>query len=98
MSEEITPGTGSRILSFVIGLGVGLLVSMLFAPMSGEEARASLAYKANELKGRAAAAVENGKNMVADKKEQLSVAVDAGREVYKQEIGKAKAAGTDTVG
>ena len=32
---------------------------------------------------------------VTQKKEQIAAAVDAGRDVYKQEIAKAKAAGTE---
>ena len=96
MSAEADLRTGSTFLYFVVGLSVGLSISALFTPKSGEQTRATLVLKANELKGRAAAAVENGKNMVSDKKDQIAAAVDAGREVYKQEIAKSKAAGSET--
>jgi gas vesicle protein len=98
MSAEKDLRTGVNFLYFVVGWSVGLSISALFAPRSGEQTRATLVLKANELKGRAAAAVENGKNMVSDKKDQLAAAVEAGREVYKQEVAKAKATGTETQG
>jgi len=52
--------------------------------------------KAHELRERAAAVVEHGKNMLTQKKEQIAAAVDVGREAHKREIAKAKAAGTET--
>jgi gas vesicle protein len=94
MSEDTAPRTSSRLLCFVVGLGVGTLITALFVPKSGDEIRDYLAAKANELKGRAAKAVEQGRNRVAQKKQQITTAVDAGREVYKQEIAKGAGAGT----
>ena len=98
MPEETDPRTGSKLLYFVIGLGLGSLISILFVPKSGDETREYLSEKTNELKSRAASAVEHGKNLATEKKEQLAAAVDAGRKVYNQEIGKAKAAGTPSEG
>ena len=98
MPEETDPRTGSKLLYFVIGLGLGSLISILFAPKSGDQAREYLSEKTNKLKSRAARAVEHGRNMATEKKEQLAAAVDAGREVYKQESTKAKAAGTPSEG
>ena len=39
---------GSKVTYFLVGLGVGALVGVLFAPKSGEETRDYLAQKADE--------------------------------------------------
>jgi gas vesicle protein len=108
MSEELAAKkSGSRVFYFLVGLSLGSLISILFAPKSGDETREYLSdklkegsdythKKTHELRERAAVVVEQGKNMVTQKKEQIAAAVDAGRDVYKQEIAKAKAAGTET--
>jgi len=107
MSEEpAAKKSDSTIFYFLVGLGLGSFISVLFAPKSGDETRKYLseklkdgsAYtqkKAHELKKRAAAAVEHGQNTVTQKKGQIAAAVDAGREAYQQEIAKTKAAGTE---
>lgn len=108
MSEELAAKKiNSKGFYFLVGLGLGSLISVLFAPQSGDETREYLSdklkegsqytqKKAHELRERAAAVVGHGKNMVTEKKEQIAAAADAGREAYKQEIAKAKAAGTET--
>jgi gas vesicle protein len=108
MSEEVAAKkSDSKVLYFLVGLGFGSLISVLFAPKSGNETRDFLSSKlkegteythrkALELRQRATAVAEQGKNIVAHKKEQIATAVDVGREAYKQEIAKAKAAGTKT--
>jgi len=40
--------TGSKVSYFLVGLGIGALVGILFAPKSGEETREFLAQKAEE--------------------------------------------------
>ena len=44
MSEN----SGSKVSFFLVGLGIGALVGILFAPKSGEETREFLAQKADE--------------------------------------------------
>ena len=39
---------GSKVSYFLVGLGVGALVGVLFAPKSGEETRRFLSDKADE--------------------------------------------------
>ena len=107
MPEEVTAKkSNSTIIYFLVGLGLGSFISALFAPKSGDETRKYLSdklkegseytrKKAYELKKRTEAAVEHGRNTVTQKKEQIAAAVDAGQDVYKQEIAKAKAAGTE---
>jgi gas vesicle protein len=87
---------GSKVSFFLVGLGVGALVGVLFAPRSGEETRDLLvqkadeskefaARKARELRERADDLIERGKDVAARKKESISAAVDAGREAYLRE-------------
>jgi gas vesicle protein len=92
--------TGSRISYFLVGLGIGALVGILFAPKSGDETREYLSQKADEgrvyaqrkaqeLRERANDIVERGKGAAARQRENISAAVDAGREAYQQEKSKA---------
>jgi len=49
---------------FLIGLGTGLALGVLFAPMSGEETRNSLADRASDLADSAREAVDQGRERV----------------------------------
>jgi gas vesicle protein len=97
MSENV----GSKISFFLVGLGIGALVGILFAPKSGEETREFLAKKADEgrdyaqrkaqeLRERAEDLVERSKSAASRQKETISAAVDAGREAYQREKAKAQ--------
>jgi gas vesicle protein len=92
---------GSKISYFMVGLGIGALVGILFAPKSGEETRDFLAQKADEgreyaqrkareLRERAEDLVERSKQAASRQKETLSAAVDAGRYAYQREKAKAQ--------
>ena len=85
---------------FLVGIGIGSLIGVLFAPKSGEEIRKYLAKKASEgnefarkqareLRDRAEDAVEHGKETIAQQKEQIAMAIDVGRETYNREKSKA---------
>ena len=87
---------GSKVSFFLVGLGIGALVGVLFAPKSGEETREFLTQKADEgkdyaqrkareLRERADELVERGKDVAARKKDSIAAAVDAGREAYLRE-------------
>jgi gas vesicle protein len=89
-------GPGSKVSYFLIGLGIGSLIGVLFAPRSGEETRDYLASKADEgreyaqkkareLRERAEDLLERSKDIMARQKEALSSAVEAGTETYKRE-------------
>jgi gas vesicle protein len=93
--------TGSRISYFLVGLGIGAVVGILFAPKSGEETREYLSkkaeegkdyaqQKARELRERAEDLVERGKQVASKQKDSLSAAVDAGRDAYQREKSKAQ--------
>jgi gas vesicle protein len=87
---------GSKVSYFLVGLGVGALMGVLFAPKSGEDTRDYLAKraedgrefaqkKAKELRERADELIERGKDVAVRKRESLSAAVDAGREAFLRE-------------
>ena len=87
---------GSKVSYFLVGLGVGALMGVLFAPKSGEDKREYLAKraddgrefaqkKAKELRERADELIERGKDVASKKRESLSAAVDAGREAFLRE-------------
>jgi len=87
---------GSKVSFFLVGLGIGALIGILFAPKSGEETREYLSSKADEgkeyaqrkareLRERAEDLIERSKEIMARQKEAVSSAVDAGKEAYKRE-------------
>jgi gas vesicle protein len=97
----MSDNAGSKISFFLVGLGIGALVGILFAPKSGEETREYLSQKADEgreyaqrkaqeLRERAEEVVERSKNAALRQKETISAAVDAGREAYQREKAKAQ--------
>ena len=91
---------GSKVSFFLVGLGIGALIGILFAPKSGEETREYLYSKADEgreyaqrkareLRERAEDLLERSKEIMARQKEGIregiTSAVDAGKEAYKRE-------------
>ena len=50
---------------FLAGLGIGVGLGILFAPMSGEETRNNLASRANDLADQARDLADQGKDRVA---------------------------------
>ena len=90
---------GSKVTYFLVGLGVGALVGILFAPKSGEETRDFLAKKADEgkdyaqkkareLRERADELIERSKEIAINKKDSLTAAVEGAREAYRREAAK----------
>jgi gas vesicle protein len=91
MSEN----TGSKVSYFLVGLGVGTLLGILFAPKSGEETREYLRDKADEgrefaqkkareLRERAEELSERARDTVERQKDQITSAIDAGTEAYQR--------------
>jgi gas vesicle protein len=87
---------GSKVSFFLVGLGIGALVVVLFAPKSGDETREYLSdradegreyaqKKARELRERAEDLIERSKEIMARQKDALSTAVEAGKDTYKRE-------------
>jgi len=92
MAENV----GSKVSFFLVGLGIGALLGILFAPKSGEETREYLSSKADEgrdyaqrkareLRDRAEDLIERSKEIMAKSKDAVSTAIDAGKESYKRE-------------
>lgn len=50
--------------SFLVGLGIGIGLGVLFAPMSGEETRVNIKDRANDLADTAREAYESGRDRV----------------------------------
>jgi len=82
---------------FMLGLGIGVAVGIVFAPQSGEDTRGLLRTKALEggdyvkrqseaLRGSAEDLVEKGKTALKTQKEQLAAAVDAGKQAYRESV------------
>src|SRR5271170_4393281 len=90
---------GSKVTYFLVGLGVGALVGILFAPKSGEETREFLTKKADEgkdyaqrkakeLRDRADDLIERSKDAAMRGKDSISAAVEGAREAYRREASK----------
>ncbi|MGA2096136.1 MAG: YtxH domain-containing protein [Candidatus Acidiferrum sp.] len=90
---------GSKVTYFLVGLGVGALVGILFAPKSGEETREFLTKKADEgkdyaqrkakeLRDRADDLIERSKDAAVRGKDSISAAVEGAREAYRREASK----------
>ncbi len=83
--------------SFLLGLGVGVGIGMLFAPKSGQETRELIKNKANEgtdylkqrraeFKQTASDWVDKGREALGRQKENLSDAMEAGRQAYRDTV------------
>ncbi len=84
---------GSKVSYFLVGLGIGAVVGILFAPKSGDETRELLAKKADEGRDYAqkkARELRESKEVATRHKDSLSAAVEAGREAYQREKSKAQ--------
>ncbi|HYK60594.1 MAG TPA: YtxH domain-containing protein [Bryobacteraceae bacterium] len=79
---------------FFLGLGLGVAVGVLFAPKSGEETRDLIRSKtgegadyvkrrSSELRDAATDALERGKDSLRKQKDNLSAALDAGKQAYR---------------
>jgi gas vesicle protein len=83
--------------SFLLGLGVGVAIGMLFAPKSGEETRELIKNKAGEgsdyikqrgaeLKETATGWVDKGKDAINRQKDTLNDAMEAGKQAYRDAV------------
>jgi gas vesicle protein len=87
----------SKLSYFFLGLGLGVAAGVLFAPKSGAETRDYLRdraeegtdyvkRRATEVRNSAADAVDRSKESIRRQKENLSAAVDAGRQAYRESV------------
>src|SRR5262247_2030601 len=100
MSEESR--TGEKALFFTLGAMMGAAIALLLAPHSGEETRRFIATKAKDgadfvatrsrnAVNRTGDYVDRGKEILQQQREQLSAALEAGKQAYREEKDKAKA-------
>ena len=87
----------NKLSYFFLGLGLGVAVGVLFAPKSGAETRDLLRNKAEEgadyvkrrgaeMRETAADAIDRGKQTIQRHKENLTAAVDAGKQAYREAV------------
>ena len=85
---------GSKISYFLVGLGIGALIGILFAPKAGEETREYLSKKAEEgrdyAQKKARELRERAEDLIERGKGSVTAAVEAGREAYQREKAKAQ--------
>lgn len=85
--------------SFLMGLGVGIGIGMLFAPKSGQETREYLKNKTGEgadylksrgadLKQTATEWVDKGKEAINRQRENIADAMEAGRQAYHETVNQ----------
>ncbi len=87
--------SSSGIMWFLAGLGLGAALGVLYAPKSGRETREAILNAANEgrdlvrdrareYRDQAQQWYERGKDSVAQQKEHLRSAFEAGRQAYRE--------------
>ena len=94
---------------FFLGLGLGVAVGLLFAPKSGAETRDLLLSKADEgkeylkrrtsdLRESAEEVIDKGRSAISRQRDNLSSAVEAGKQAYREAVSGGAAAGDVTEG
>jgi gas vesicle protein len=84
MARDDGAAAGTVIVAFVLGAVTGAAVALLMAPVSGEEARRVLSDRAREGRERAEEAARQGREFLNRQRDNLSSAVERGREAYNQ--------------
>jgi gas vesicle protein len=85
-----------KFISFIMGLGVGAAVAMLFAPRSGEEMREVLCEKVEDgrryakdrlrdLRNVANDVADRGREVINDQKDAVTAAVQVAKNTYHRE-------------
>jgi gas vesicle protein len=75
---------GTVLVAFALGALAGAAIALLYAPTSGEETRRKLAEKAREGRDRAEVLAKQGREFIDRQRENLTAAVDRGREAFEQ--------------
>ena len=90
----------NKLSYFLFGLGMGVAIGVLFAPKSGEETRDLLKSKATEgrdfllrkgeeVRGSTTEFIDRGREAFQQQKENLSAALEAGKQAYRQKVATA---------
>ena len=91
----MTTNTGSNVSNFLLGLGIGAAIAILFAPKAGAETRAYLENTmkegkqyaqdtADEIQKQAKDLLDRGEKVISREVERVTSSFDAGREAYWQ--------------
>jgi gas vesicle protein len=99
MSEEST--AGEKTLFFVLGAFVGAATALLLAPRTGEETRRLITSKAREgadyvstrsrdMAEKTGDYLDRGKELLQQQRDQLSAALEAGKQAYREDKDKSK--------
>ena len=91
------PGANTPL--FLLGVGVGAALGILYAPRPGEEIREDLRVRANEgrdyvrrrsgaLRDQAGTVLDRSRSAVGVQKDQLASALEAGRKAYREATGR----------
>lgn len=94
-------GVGAVLLSFLAGAAVGAGVALLVAPKTGEELRGKIKNIADdaidkikeytsEAQEKIKTTIEDGKDIINEKKSILSSAIEAGKEAIEREKERLK--------
>ena len=92
-------GSGSLLLSFLLGGVVGAGLALLVAPQAGEETRRKIKELAddikdktneyiNETREKVTAAADEGRGYYDEKKSLVKAAIEAGKDAYEREKEK----------
>jgi gas vesicle protein len=87
MARDDGGAAGTIVVTFVLGALAGAAVALLLAPTTGEETRRILSEKAKEGRDRASDAARQGREFINRQRENLTTAIDRGREAYNQARG-----------
>jgi len=96
MREEDGYGSGSLLLSFLLGGLVGAGFALLLAPQSGSETRQKIRDLTDDVKEKAmgyagdvkekvTGGIDKGKEYYEEKKSVITTAIEAGKEAYEKE-------------
>jgi gas vesicle protein len=83
MSKQGT-SAGTVIVAFALGALAGASLALLYAPVTGDEARRTLGEKARQGRQRAEAAARQGGDLLRRQRERMAEAIDRGVEAFKR--------------
>jgi len=99
----------NRFSYFFLGLGLGVAAGLLFAPKTGSDTRELLRSKADEgkdylkrrsseLRDQVSEVIDRGRSAVNRQRDNLSAAVEAGKQAYREAVSASSPSGGATEG
>ncbi|MEI7834437.1 MAG: YtxH domain-containing protein [bacterium] len=93
-NNDDSTSVGSLLAGIVVGAAIGTVVGMLYAPKPGKELRADINVRLEELKARmdevAGEVTELAKTRIAETREDIAQAVEAGRLAASERLASLK--------